>query len=109
MSGSGGTIYDPEPPPLRCERLTFKTVLNSPNPGVIHGLAAGDELDLTVSKRNGFDVVEAVYQGDVAGSITSDLVPKLVDCASEGFVYVADVLSINGGRVEVEVHVKAGS
>lgn len=104
MSGSGGSTYDPEPPRQPCDRLNFKTVLNSPNPAVVGGLTPGaDTLTIQIDGSGGKKRVLAAHKGSIAGSITSDMLPQLINCLEQGFPFHADVLSAKGGRVEIHV------
>jgi hypothetical protein len=107
MSGSGGSAYDSSPPQQPCERLNFKTVLSSPDPAVIAGLAPKDKLDIVLDTSGGRKKVLALRDAKIAGSITSDMLPQLIQCLEKGFPFIAEVLSAKAGRVEV--HVMAGA
>ena len=39
----------------------------------------------------------------VAGSITSPEMPRIIDCIQKGVVYEADVVSVRGGICQVRV------
>lgn len=111
MSGSGGTVYDPQPPRGPCERLTFRTVLNSPVPAVVRAIEAaftanraGLLLDIELdTKPNGLQVVVATYGGERAGSITSDALLRLIECLESGSRFVGEVCDVSGARVEIQV------
>jgi hypothetical protein len=104
MSGSGGTVYDPEPPRSPCERLSFNTILNSPNPGVVPLLRAGALLDIVAEPRSdGLIIVVARHGNAIAGAITSDQLLQLIECLKGGHRFVADVLSVKTSRVDVLV------
>jgi hypothetical protein len=103
MSGSGGSAYDSSPPQQPCERLNFKTVLSSPDPGVIAGLAPKERLDIVLDTSGGRKKVLALRAGQIAGSITSDMLPQLIQCLEKGFNFIAEVISASGARVEVHV------
>ncbi|EIN02571.1 hypothetical protein WQE_03287 [Paraburkholderia hospita] len=104
MSGSGGTVYDPEPPVTACDLLNFPSILNSPNPIVVPQLGVGTVLQVVAQPRaDGTLVVVAMHGPLVAGSITSDQLLRLIDCTSDGHHYVAEVTSIKGAKVDVYV------
>jgi hypothetical protein len=86
--------------------LIFRTTLNSPNPAVVSQLKARDVLQ--VSPKSSKGPIEAITDaGEVAGSITAGQMMRLLQCIDDGFEYVAVVLSISGGRVEIEVRPKS--
>jgi hypothetical protein len=104
MSGSGGTVYDPEPPKSSCDKLTFNSILNSPNPAVVPTLIAGTILQVAGQPRaDGTLVVVALHGNAVAGSITSDLLLRLIDCMNAGHDFVAEITAVRGARVDVHV------
>ena len=108
MCGNGGTVYDPTPPASPCERLTFRTVLNSPVPHVVLEIAKRSReetvrLDIGIEQRGTLQVAVALLEGQIAGAITSDALIRLVECIKAGNDYVAEVRSIAGARVEVQV------
>ncbi|MGN4071772.1 hypothetical protein ACS0X5_15970 [Burkholderia gladioli] len=109
MSGTGGTVYDATPPRSSCERLTFSTVLNSPVPDVVRVIEQAVEtgvpvqLALVLEVRRGIQIVVAKYQDQTAGSITSDVLLRLIECMEQQNEYVADVKHVSGARVEVQV------
>lgn len=107
MSGSGGSVYDPQPPQQTCDRLNFKTTVNSPDPAVIGGIQVGDRLDVALDTGGNRKRVVVLHNGRIAGSITSDTLPQLISCLESGSVFSADVQSVKGGRVEV--HVRPGA
>lgn len=104
MSGSGGSAYDPTPPQKPCDRLNFKTVLNSPDPAVIGRLHGDEKLQIELETVGGRRRAVAKHDGHIAGSITSDMLPQLIRCLEQGNPFHADVLTVSGGRVEVDVH-----
>lgn len=107
MSGSGGTTYDPTPPQRPCDRLNFRTVLNSPDPAVVSALKVGDKLQVELDLTGGRRKVVAKYNGRVAGSITSDSLPQLISCLEGGHHFYADVQGVAGGRVDVDLQAGA--
>lgn len=105
MSGGGGggwsePIHDP------CEKLTSETTLSSPVRNVISRLSKGDLLDVTISEVDDTPVVRALYKGETAGSITSSIIQKIVECIENGHQYVAEVLSVQGGACRVRVRIR---
>lgn len=83
--------------------ITEQTILNSPVPAVVAGLSVGDILlvDLETQPRN--RVVAKSAAGAVAGAITSVSLVDIIECIQNGSVYEAEVLSINSGKVEIEI------
>jgi hypothetical protein len=105
MSGSGGgswsdTSQDP------CEKLTSETTLTSPVRSVIAHLSKDVILDVEVSDSGGTRVVQALHNGNVAGSITSTIIQRIAECIENGHVYVAEVLSVQGGACRVRVRIR---
>lgn len=85
-----------------CATLAVRTVLNSPKAAVLAQLNSGHIL--TVQLRDiGQNVVVALHNGQEAGSITFANILMLINCLRAGFPFVADVLSVEGGRCEVRV------
>ncbi|SRR6266404_5690165 len=105
MSGSGGGSWT-EPTQDPCEKLNSETTLTSPVRNVIAQLSQGTLLDVEVSDSGGTRVVQAVHNGQVAGSITSSIIQKIAECIEKGHVYVAEVLSVQGGACRVRVRVR---
>lgn len=111
MSGTGGTVYDATPPIVSCERLNFKTILNSPNPAVISKIKRALSLsqvllDIQIQKRGELRIAAAIFEGEIAGAITSDSLLRLMECIETNYSYVADVRDVTGARVEVQVYLK---
>lgn len=105
MSGSGGGSWT-TPTGDSCERLTSETTLTSPDRAVISQLNVGTPLEVEVDNSGARPVVRAVYQGQVAGSITSSIIQRLVECIDDGHQYVAEVLSVQGGTCRVRVRLR---
>jgi hypothetical protein len=104
--GGGGPIGPTPPGPMDCDSLVFKTVLNSPKAAVIAKLKPKDWLDLDLQDEEG-PVVAITEAAEIAGSITAPHLTDLIRCMNAGHEYVAQVLSVNGGRCEVQVRPKA--
>jgi hypothetical protein len=89
-----------------CETLNQQLALNSPNPQILQRLKPKDILEIQSRKINGAVIVEALYQGNVAGTITSTILQRIADCIEQGFEYVAQVIEVQGGACKVNVRVK---
>ncbi len=90
--GSGGRIP--------CHLLVVQTLLSSPKAQVVDRLKEGDELDVEV--RDG--ILVATDDGRIAGSLVSPQSLRIMECIGQGIDYVAEVLDVSGGAVEVKVH-----
>ena len=86
--------------------ISEKTVLNSPDPAVISTLKAGATLEVRLETIPRKRLVAVAADNKIAGSITSARLVDFIECIESGSEYLADVLSIQGGRVEVEVRPK---
>jgi hypothetical protein len=82
------------------------TTLNSPNQEVLMKLKKGDALEILMRRMDKAIIVEALYQAEVAGSITSSIIQRLAECIDKGFQYVAEVQEVKGGACKVQVHIK---
>jgi hypothetical protein len=51
-------------------------------------------------------VVQAMYNSEVAGTITSSIIQRLAECVEKGFQYVAEVIENQGGACKVRVRAK---
>lgn len=106
MSGSGGGTWIDQPSD-DCTRLSQQTTLNSPNRSVLGQLKKGDVLDVQVNKQGKGVVVEALHEGQVAGTITSSIIQRLAECVEKGHEYVAEVIDhVQGGACRVHVRSK---
>ena len=83
--------------------ITERTVLNSPNAAVVGTLSVGDVLDIVLETQPRNRLVANTQQGQTAGSITSTRIVDIIECIQNGSSYEAEVLSINAGKVEVEI------
>lgn len=103
MSG-GGSTWDPlppePPPPTPCERIIFRTYLNSVHPSVATNVHVGDRL--TVEEED-LSVVVVTGGGATLGAITSTEVTRLRECLRAGYTYAAAIMSIRGARIEIRV------
>lgn len=78
-------------------------VLASPVPVVVATISVGDILAVELETSPRDRVVVRTNDGQVAGAITSIRLVDMIECIGDGYVYQAEVKSINGGKVEVEI------
>ena len=83
--------------------ITESTVLNSPVPNVIAGLQVGHILSVELETHPRDRVVVKRPSGQVAGAITSTRLVDIIECLRQGTQYEAVVLSVRGGRVDIEI------
>jgi hypothetical protein len=106
MSGSGGGDGPSFSAPSQndsCENIVINTNLASPQANVIANLTVGDRLDITAVTDQG--PIQALdVNGQVAGNIISREQIRLLNCIRQGTVYVADVLEIDNGQCQVQIH-----
>jgi len=106
MSGSGGGGW-PTEPTEDCAKLAQSTTLNSPNKAVVATLKKGDRLEIRIQPSGKAMIIEALHQGQVAGTITSSIIQRLAECMQKGFKYEAEVTDeVKGGACKVHVHAK---
>jgi hypothetical protein len=106
---SGSSCSTPpfgDPIEEQCDKITSETTLSSPVPPVLAKIRKNDLLDIQVDHSGKTPVVRAVFHGETAGSITSSVIQRIVECIEKGHVYVAEVLSITGGACKVRVRIK---
>lgn len=96
-SGGGASAGDD-----KCA-ITERTVLNSPVPDVVAGLSKGDILSVELETQPRNRLVAKTMVGAVAGAITSTRIVDIIECIQAGSAYEAEVLSVNAGKVEVEI------
>ena len=105
MSGSGGGTWVDQPGDS-CETLSQQTTLNSPNRAVLIQLKKGTSLAVSVNKTGKAVTVEALFNGQVAGTITSSIIQRLAECMEKGYQYVAEVVEVQGGACQVQIRLK---
>ena len=105
MSGSGGGTWIDQPGDS-CETLSQQTTLNSPNRAVLSQINKGTVLDVSVNKTGKAVTVEALFNGQVAGTITSSIIQRLAECMEKGYQYVAEVIDVQGGACRVQIRGK---
>lgn len=79
------------------------TVLASPVARVVPTLNLGDLLTVALETSPRNRIVVRTNTGAVAGAITSVNLVEVNECMQAGFTYEAEVKSISGGRIEVEI------
>jgi hypothetical protein len=88
----------------RCEDLVVVTTLNSPVPAILVNLHPGDELSLAINEQGGRRILTAITAGaEIAGSVTSAALFRLMDCIDKKHTYGARVELIDGGRCIVKI------
>jgi hypothetical protein len=108
MGGRGHVRPDEPRPPRRdaCKSLQIHTNLMSPKEP-IKTVNVGDILQVKIAGGSSERyVVAATASGETVGTVGSDKAIDLIDCIDKGYVYCADVLSIEEGACRVLVHVK---
>lgn len=104
MSGKGGSYQGPSTPTTSCASLQFDTQLASPKAQVVAQLSIDDILDVDYTQSDNQQVVSALWDGSVAGSIVDPHLSQLRNCMSDGEKYRARVLHISGGQVRLRVY-----
>ncbi|WP_447725886.1 hypothetical protein [Sphingomonas koreensis] len=101
-SQSGGAAGGGGGGPDKCA-IYEKTVIASAVASVVATLKAGDILlvELETAPRN--RVVVKTVAGAVVGAVTSLRLVDMIECLKEKFSYQAEVLSISGAKVEIEI------
>lgn len=94
-SGGGGST--------ECNALFEKTPLSSPVQAVISTLKVGDVLEVGLTKTGTQNILITLFEGNIAGSITSSKALQFITCMESGQDYVAEVNEINGGRCIVTI------
>lgn len=106
MSGGGGDggAYAPADTGVSCERLKFTAPLQSVQADAVAGLSVGDTLNVGLQDGEGPAVIEVRNEaGQLVGALI-DRIIELLRCIQQGYEYVADIESIDGGDVRVTVH-----
>lgn len=95
--GGGGASGDD-----KCA-ITERTVLNSPNAAVVSSLTVGAVLRVDLETQPRQRLVAKTTQNGIAGAITSARIVDIIECIQEGVSYEAEVIAVNGGKVEIEI------
>lgn len=107
--GSSGHYYDSGggSTQIPCANLIERTYVNSPVPGIVAALKAGDVLEVQLQVGTQPAALLAVAaSGSTAGTLTPPRLPQIIDCMQQGYLYIALVLEVNGGQVKVEIRPK---
>ncbi|MDD9909866.1 MAG: hypothetical protein OXR62_09255 [Ahrensia sp.] len=83
--------------------IVERTVLNSPVASIVAGLEVGTILQVELETQPRNRLVTATAAGEIAGAFTSPKLVEFIECIQDGFSYEAEVKSISGGRVEIEI------
>lgn len=86
--------------------ISEKTILNSPDRAVVSTLKVGMALEVRLETTPRKRLVAVAANSKIAGSITSARLVDFIECIESGSEYLADVLGVQGGRVEVEIRPK---
>jgi hypothetical protein len=105
LSGSGGGTWIDQPGDT-CETLSQQTTLNSPDRAVLSQINKGTVLEVSVNKAGKAVTIEALFNGQVAGTITASIIQRLAECMEKGYQYVAEVTDVQGGACRVHIRLK---
>jgi hypothetical protein len=97
--GGGGGGGDPSDD---CN-IREQTRLNSPDRTVLATLRVGDILKLQLENGPPVMLVALDSRGRPAGSITSPMLPQIVQCIRQGKTYEAEIQALNGAICEVQI------
>ena len=98
--GSGGGIPETQ---SSCDNLKFSILVSSPQPMPVAALKVGDVLEIDVAQRGAQVVVRVLQNGTLVGGLAGPDATRLRNCIEDGHDYQAEVVSITGGQVRVEV------
>jgi hypothetical protein len=105
MSGSGGdsgTVYSQPTEGDSCNELTINTQIATPQAEVIATLSVGDLLTIQISSdQHTVQILD--INGKVAGNVISSKLIRLINCINNGTIFIAEVLSVDGGACEIQV------
>ena len=101
--GSGGLGDSPIDDGTACAELRFTAVLQSLQPDAVEGLSAGEVLEVALRAGSPPVIEVRTAEQTLVGALIQR-VPELLRCLQQEFRYVAEVISIEGGHVRVEVH-----
>lgn len=99
-NGGGGATGNQA---LSCEDIIIETQLSSPKDNVVAKLKVGDILFINLQLMGLTTVVTATFDGEIAGGLASPDINQLRECISQGYKYIASIISIRGGQVKVRV------
>lgn len=104
MAGQGHTYEGSVSSPDRevCNEINFTVSIASPDPEIVSLLKKGDMLQVAIRESQKRTFVAVLYKDNIAGSII-ERASKLASCIKEGYAFEAEVLSISGGKIEINV------
>jgi hypothetical protein len=100
--GGGGGSFAPPETAVDCARLRFTARLQSLQEEVVATISVGDQLEVLLGTGQHPVIEVRDANGEVAGALI-DHVTDLLRCIQDGYQYVAEVKSVDGGDVRVEV------
>jgi hypothetical protein len=80
-----------------------RTRLNSPDRTVLSSMRIGDVLRLRLENGPPVVLLADDARGRPAGSITSPMLPQIVQCMRRGRTYEAEVQALNGAICEIQI------
>jgi hypothetical protein len=86
--------------------IVERTKVNSPDRTVAVTVRDGDELSVAYESGPPRKLLVRTASGATLGSITSPSMAQIIQCILSGYEYVAVVLSISGGMIEVRIEPK---
>jgi hypothetical protein len=107
MSGSGGAGggvggFGTPDSDVKCDDLKFSTNLTSIDDEVLKSVEEGTWLDVKLSDDPVRSIQAQTSEGGILGAIV-DSVPELIRCLQGGTEFDAEIKSLEGGIVRVEV------
>lgn len=112
---SSGPDDDPRPTPPKpkggggggdpsddCD-IREQTRLNSPDRTVLATLRVGDVLKLRLENGPPVVLLADDPRGKPAGSITSPMLPQIVQCIRRGRTYEAEIQALSGAVCEIQI------
>lgn len=108
--GSGGSGFDlgQGKSEISCYSIVQTCHVSSPDPEIIRQIAKNDVLDVVVDQTSTPLLLVKKPDGQILGSVVPPLMARIVSCIIEqGVDYMAVVLDIQGGMVQVQIRAKA--
>lgn len=91
-----------------CHSIVERAHVSSPDPEVLETIAIGTILDLEIDTSSTPLLLVIAPNGRTLGSVVPSRMARIVSCIlDEGVEYMAVVLQINGGFVQVEIRAKS--
>ncbi len=101
MSGADLTGGGPGQQDTPCGKLVLNTMLSSPKAEVVKDLVQGMVLDIGFNASR--TALEVRYKNEVAGGLTTPLLPRIRHCIDTGTVFKAKVLGRNAVLIKLQV------